>query len=160
MSKLLHGLNDIYTVIINKRKIGGAAEADFIRLRSGEEYSNPVFTSLDVSAGQFVSIGFVTDKGDNILIHVNEIGMIKGLQHKLICQLNNSEARAQLLVETIHYLRRLCDINKDFITPPFKDEVTKLVCDISVEEIKSNNIKLPFILENNNVVQINKRLFA
>lgn len=55
MFNMLHGLKDIHTVISNYRKIGGAAEADMIRLSSGELYHNPVFTNIDISKGQYVS---------------------------------------------------------------------------------------------------------
>jgi hypothetical protein len=159
MPKLLHGLKDIHTVITNQRKIGGATEAKSIRLRSGEEYSNPVFTSLDVAGGQFVSIGFITENGDNMIIHVNEIGVIKGLSHKLICQITNEKAKELLLEDLLHYIKRLCEVNKGFVTRPFKDELTKLVCDISLEEIKKQKIALPFQIETN-VVPIDDRLFA
>jgi hypothetical protein len=159
MPKLLHGLKDIHTVITNQRKIGGAAEARSIRLRSGEEYANPVFTCVDLSGGQFVSLGFMTENGDNLMIHVNEIGVIKGLSHKLICQLTNEKAKELLLKDILHYIKKLCEVNKGFVTRPFKDELTKLVCDISIEEIKKQKITLPIQIETN-IISLDDRLFA
>ncbi|MCQ6281962.1 hypothetical protein [Bacillus sp. EB600] len=35
----VNGLNDIYTIIQNERKLGSAIEAESIRLRSGEEFA-------------------------------------------------------------------------------------------------------------------------
>jgi hypothetical protein len=159
MAKVLHGLKDIHTVITNQRKIGGAVEAQHIRLSSGEEYSHPVFTNIDVSRGQFVSIGFIDEEGNNLLVHVNEIAMIKGLEHKLICQLRNSFAKEMLLEQTLRYLTRLCEINEGFVTRSFRNELTRLVVDVSLQELEKKEIHLPFTFENN-VIQMNERKFA
>lgn len=156
---MLYGLKDIFTVVSNQRRIGGAAEATFIRLRSGEEYSNPVFTCVDHSKGQFVSLGFITESGENFLIHVDEISMIKSLQHKLICQLTNQYAKQLLMNETLHYIKRLCEINQGFVTRTFRDELIKLVRDVSVKEIENEKITLPIKIEEN-IIQLKKRMFA
>ena len=125
MLNMLNGLKDIHTVISNHRKLGGAVEADSIRLSSGETYLNPVFTNIDMSKGQYVSLGFIDENGTNIIIHVDQIGVIKGLQHKLICQLNNLYVRALLLQDTIRYLQKLCGVNSGFINNSFKKEAVK-----------------------------------
>lgn len=59
----INGYTDIYTVLTNERKIGGAIEVGKIRLRTGEEFSNAVLTRLEMSDAQFCSLGFVTADG-------------------------------------------------------------------------------------------------
>ncbi|MEH7335232.1 hypothetical protein V7161_21640 [Neobacillus drentensis] len=147
MYNMLYGLKDIHTVITNHRKIGGAAEADSICLSSGETYQNPVFTNVDISKGQYVSVGFIDENGTNMIIHVDQIAVIKGLQHKLICQLNNTYIKQLLLRDTLQYLQKLCEVNQGFVTSSFKKEALKLVRDISVKELKHHNISLPFPVE-------------
>jgi hypothetical protein len=159
MFNMLFGLKDIHTVISNQRKIGGAAEADEIRLSSGETYLNPVFTNVDISKGQYVSFGFIDENGVNIVAHVDQIAVIKGLQHKLICQLNNTYIKQMMVRDTLQYLQRLCEVNAGFVTQTFKKEALKLVQDISVKELKNHNISLPFPIEEK-LVHINDRLFA
>jgi hypothetical protein len=134
---MLFGLKDIHTVIANQRKIGGAAEADSIRLSSGETYLNPVFTNVDFSKGQYLSVGFIDEEGQNI----------KGLEHKLICQLNNDYIKQMFVRDTLQYLQKLCEVNAGFVTKTFKKEALRLVQDISVNELKKHNISLPFPVE-------------
>lgn len=159
MFNMLFGLKDIHTVIANQRKIGGAAEADSIRLSSGETYNNPVFTNVDISKGQYVSVGFIDEEGQNIIAHVDQVAVIKGLQHKLICQLNNKYIQQMMVRDTLLYLQKLCEVNAGFITQTFKKEALRLVQDISVNELSKHNISLPFPVEEK-VVSINTRLFA
>ncbi|MEH7075819.1 hypothetical protein [Neobacillus drentensis] len=153
MFNMLYGLKDIHTVISNQRKIGGAAEADSIRLLSGETYLNPVFTNVDLSKGQFLSVGFIDQDGANVIAHVDQIAVIKGLRHKLICQLNNTFIKQYLLNDTLKYLQKLCEVNAGFVTSSFKKEALKLVRDISVKELRNHNISLPFPLEDK-IVQL------
>lgn len=159
MFNMLFGLKDIHTVITNQRKIGGAAEADSIRLSTGETYQNPVFTNVDISKGQYVSVGFVDGDGQNIIAHVDQIAVIKGLQHKLICQLNNTYIKQMMVRDTLQYLEKLCEVNAGFVTQTFKKEALKIVQDISVNELKNHNITLPFPVEEK-VIHMNNRLFA
>ncbi|MFD2444588.1 hypothetical protein ACFSO7_11480 [Bacillus sp. CGMCC 1.16607] len=159
MFNMLFGLKDIYTVISNHRKIGGAAEADEIRLTSGEIYIHPVFTNVDISKGQYVSVGFIDENGVNIIAHIDQIAVIKGLQHKLICQLNNLYIKQMMVRDTLQYLQKLCEINAGFVTQTFKKEALKLVRDVSVKELNKHNISLPFPVEDN-LVHLNNRLFA
>jgi hypothetical protein len=159
MLNMLHGLKDIHTVVSNHRKIGGVAEASIIRLSSGEEYRNPVFTNVDISKGQYVSACFIDERGNNIIAHIDQIAVITGLQHKLICQLNNTYVRDMLLNESMRYLTKLCRVNDGFITKSFKKEALKLIRDISVKELDKHKFKLPFSIEDN-LVHIDERLFA
>jgi hypothetical protein len=159
MLNMLYGLKDIHTVISNHRKVGGVAEANLIRLSSGDEYKNPVFTNVDISKGQYVSLCFIDEKGDNIIAHVDQIAIIKGLQHKLICQLTNTYVRDMLLNETFQYLAKLCRVNEGFVTQPFKKEAVKLVRDLSPKELEKRKFKLPFAVEDN-LLHLNDRLYA
>lgn len=159
MANMLYGLKDIHTVITNHRKIGGAAEADMVRLSSGESFHNPVFTNIDISKGQYVSLCFIDETGTNIITHVDQVAMIRGLQHKLICQLNNGYVKKIMLQDTVQYLQKLCEVNAGFVTHTFKKEALKLVQDISVKELKNKNISLPFPLEEK-LIQLNERQFA
>ncbi|MGX6445358.1 hypothetical protein ACWM35_19265 [Neobacillus sp. K501] len=159
MFNMLFGLKDIHTVITNQRKIGGAAEADSIRLSTGETYHNPVFTNVDISKGQYVSVGFVDGEGQNIIAHVDQIAVIKSLQHKLICQLNNTYIKQMMVRDTLQYLEKLCEVNAGFVTQTFKKEALKIVQDISVNELKNHNITLPFPMEEK-VIPMNNQLFA
>ncbi|WP_249365468.1 hypothetical protein [Cytobacillus citreus] len=156
---MLHGLKDIDTVILNQRNIGGAAEAAILQLISGETFNNPVFTNIDKSKGQYVSLCFIDEAGMNICIHVDQIAIMKGLEYKLICQLNNQHVKQLLLADTLQYLQRLCEINDGFITPTFKKEALVLVRDISMEELEKKNITLPFIIEDN-LIHFSERKFA
>jgi hypothetical protein len=159
MLNMLHGLKDIHTVVSNHRKVGGVAEASIIRLSSGEEYRNPVFTNVDISKGQYVSVCFIDEKGNNIIAHVDQIAVITGLQHKLICQLNNTYVKDMLLYKTLQYLTKLCKVNDGFVTMSFKKEALRLIRDISVKELERRKFKLPFSIEDN-LVHISERLFA
>lgn len=159
MFNMLFGLKDIHTVIANQRKIGGAAEAESVRLSSGESYQNPVFTNIDISKGQYVSFGFIDEEGQNIIAHVDQIAVIKGLQHKLICQLNNTYIKQLMVRDTLQYLQKLCEVNAGFVTKTFKKEALRLVQDISIKELKNHDISLPFPVEEK-LVHINNRLFA
>ncbi|MFK2824590.1 hypothetical protein QYG89_02610 [Bacillus sp. B190/17] len=159
MFNMLHGLKDIHTVISNKRKIGGAAEADTIQLLSGEVYVHPVFTNIDLSKGQYVSLCFIDENGTNIMTHVDQIAVIKGLQHKLICQLDNACVKRMLLQDTIQHLRKLCEVNEGFVTHTFKEEALQLVRDISVKELEKSDVSLPFSLERK-LIHLNDRLHA
>ncbi|KAB7705977.1 hypothetical protein F9802_13000 [Bacillus aerolatus] len=159
MFNMLHGLKDIHTVISNRRKIGGVAEAGTIQLSSGEVYDHPVFTNVDLSKGQYVSLCFIDENGTNIMAHVDQIALIKGLEHKLICQLNNAYVKQMLLQDTVQYLQKLCEINDGFVTHTFKKEALQLVRDISVNELKKHNVSLPFPMEEK-LVHISDRLHA
>jgi HKD family nuclease len=159
MFDMLFGLKDIHTVISNKRKIGGAAEADLIQLASGDMYQNPVFTNVEISKGQYISFSFIEENGVNIIANVDQIAVIKGLQHKLICQLNNQYIKQWMIRDTMQYLQKLCEVNAGFVTQTFKKEALKLVQDISVKELKKHNVSLPFPIEDN-LVPMNNRMFA
>ncbi|KKB33987.1 hypothetical protein [Bacillus thermotolerans] len=159
MLNMLHGLKDIHTVVSNKRKVGGVAEADSIQLSSGEVYQYPVFTNIDLSKGQYVSLSFIDEKGQNIMTHVNQIAVIKGLAHKLICQMDNIYVQRMLLSESIQYLQKLCEVNEGFVTHTFKKEALQIVRDISVKELKRCGVTLPFQVEEK-LVHLSDRMHA
>jgi len=159
MNGMLHGLKDIHMVIANSRKLGGAAEAESITLSSGETYKNPVFTNVDLSQGKYISFSFIAENGENVTAHVDQIGVMRGLRHKLICQLENTSVRELMTEETLRYLRKLCEVNEGFVTNSFKKEALKLVRDVSIDELEKRHVDLPFALESN-VVAMNIKKFA
>ncbi|MEY8749627.1 hypothetical protein ACTHQ4_16170 [Alkalicoccobacillus gibsonii] len=155
----VHALKDIHTVLTNKRKVGGAIEAKSIRLRSGEEFQNPVFTSIEQTRGVYQSVGFMTNDGERIIVNIDEISMMKNLEHKLICQLENSHAKTYLLTDTLQYLERLCEVNEGCLTSPFKREVEGLACDIGAKHLEENGYS-DFVIyaePDHNIISINQK---
>ncbi|MBO8165198.1 MAG: hypothetical protein H0Z34_16055 [Brevibacillus sp.] len=140
----INGYTDMYTVIANERKVGGAVEAGLVRLRSGEEYHNVVITRLEMAASQFCSIGFVTDTGQRLIVHVNEVAMIADARHVNVCDLQNETMREQKLAERLRHLKRLCELNEGTSTPPFREEVLMLTQDIG-QELARQHVDLPFL---------------
>lgn len=90
MKTYINGMQDINTIIRNERKLGGAVEAEFIRLRTGEEFGSPVITSIDTDGTVICAVGFFTKEGKRLLVGVNELSMISEPTHKYLHQLTNS----------------------------------------------------------------------
>ena len=125
----LNGIADIRAVIENERMLCGAVECKKIRLRSGEEFANPVITYVDACGGTLYSLSFVSDQGERLIAHVNDIGLIVEPVHKRVCELKNQHAKTEKLHERLVYLKRLCELNEGFCTAPFLQEVKALVDD-------------------------------
>ncbi|TPG82497.1 hypothetical protein EEL32_19200 [Brevibacillus laterosporus] len=140
----INGYTDMYTVVSNERKIGGAVEADTIKLRSGEEYKHAVITRLEMSDSQFCSLGFVTEEGKRLIVHIQDISMIVDARHLNVCELVNNYMRQQKVAERLKYLKRLCELNEGSCTLPFCEEVDVLVCDIGYETAISH-VDMPFL---------------
>ncbi|NRR05340.1 hypothetical protein HP570_24290 [Brevibacillus sp. RS1.1] len=140
----INGYTDMYTVIANERKIGGAIEAGQIRLRTGEVYANAVLTRLEMSGAHFCSIGFVTEEGKRLIVHVNDISMIADARHVNVCELTNECMRVEKSAERLKRLKRLCELNEGSCTPTFQEEALLLASDIGMEEA-SNHVDLSFL---------------
>ncbi|MFF0827910.1 hypothetical protein ACFYU8_13620 [Brevibacillus sp. NPDC003359] len=140
----INGYTDMYTVIANERKIGGAIEAGQIRLRTGEVYANAVLTRLEMSGAHFCSIGFVTEEGKRLIVHVNDISMIADARHVNVCELTNECMRAEKCAERMKRLKRLCELNEGSCTPTFQEEALLLAIDIGMEEA-STQVDLSFL---------------
>ncbi|QOS99090.1 hypothetical protein JNUCC42_22360 [Brevibacterium sp. JNUCC-42] len=140
----INGYTDMYTVVSNERKIGGAVEADTIKLRSGEEYKHAVITRLEMSDSQFCSLGFVTEEGKRLIVHIQDISMIVDARHLNVCELVNNYMRQQKVAERLKHLKRLCELNEGSCTLPFCEEVDILVCDIGYETAISH-VDMPFL---------------
>jgi len=140
----INGYTDMYTVISNERKVGGAIEVTTIRLRSGEEFNNAVVTRLEMSDSQFCSLGFVTDEGKRLIVHVNDISMIVDAKHVHVYELQNEYMREQKVSERLKSLKRLCELNEGSCTVPFREEVLQLAEDISFETARQH-VDLPFL---------------
>ncbi|TQK62295.1 hypothetical protein FB479_10574 [Brevibacillus sp. AG162] len=140
----INGYTDMYTVIANERKIGGAIEAGQIRLRTGEVYANAVLTRLEMSGAHFCSIGFVTEEGKRLIVHVNDISMIADARHVNVCELTNECMRVEKSAERLKRLKRLCELNEGSCTPTFQEEALLLANDIGMEEA-STYVDLSFL---------------
>jgi hypothetical protein len=149
----VNGFTDMYTVLSNERKIGGAIEAEQIRLRTGEEYSNPVITNIDFNGSVFYSLGFITDKGKHYIVNVQDISIISSSRHCKIFELNNMYYMNLKTKQRIKYLKRLCEVNEGCCTKVFQEEVQHIVEDIGYEAIK-NEKELKEITEKKKIIKI------
>lgn len=140
----INGYTDMYTVISNERKIGGAVEAATIRLRSGEEFSHAVITRLEMCDAQFCSIGFVTEEGQRLIVHIQDIGMVINPVHVNVAELRNLKMREIKVGERLKRLKRLCELNEGSCTLPFQEEALILAQDIGLEFARTE-VELPFL---------------
>jgi hypothetical protein len=149
----VNGLTDIHTVMVNERKIGGAIEAEKIRLRSGEEFVCPVITHIDCSGSSFYSLGFLTAEGKTIIVHVNDISMIVEPIHKKIYELKNRYYKEHKMKEKLKYLKRLCEVNHGSNNLPFIKEAKMIIEDIGLDAAKKE-IDLNFLNEKKHLFRI------
>lgn len=140
----INGYTDMYTVIANERKVGGAIEADSIRLRSGEVYANVVLTRLEMSGAHFCSIGFVTEEGKRLIVHVDDVSMITDARHLDVCELTNPYMRVEKTADRLKRLKRLCELNEGSCTPTFQEEALLLAQDIGMEDAHAH-VDLSFL---------------
>ncbi|EKN64194.1 hypothetical protein M670_02510 [Schinkia azotoformans MEV2011] len=153
MTYKINGFIDIHSILTNERKLGGVIEASVIRLRTGEEYNNPVITNIDFFGGTFYSLGFIADNGDHMIVNVSDISKITEPTHKKIHEMNNKVYKAEKLSEKNSYLKKLCDLNKGVYIKTFINEVKLLVEDIGVENI-NKEIDIDFLQKNKKIVKI------
>ncbi|MEW9674221.1 hypothetical protein [Ammoniphilus sp. 3BR4] len=152
----VNGLKDIYTVLVNERKLGGAVETESVRLRSGEEFPNAVVTHIDMAGPIIYSVSFITEEGKRYIVHVNDISMISQPAHKYIKSLNNSFYKQFKTEEKIKYLTKLCQLNEGSFAKPVFNEVLQIIEDIG-KEVAKNHLNLDFISDNK-VVKMEKRV--
>ena len=129
----VNGLKDIHTVLSNERKLGGVVEAEFLRLRTGEEYKNIVITGIDTSGSTIYSVSFVTEEGRRYIVHVNDISLISEAAHKHIKQLNNKDYKKWKTEEKIKFLKKLCELNEGCFTKTFVCEAMQIIEDIGID---------------------------
>jgi hypothetical protein len=153
MNYEVNGFIDIYTILSNERRVGGAIEAESIQLRSGEVFKHPVVTNIDFTGSAFYTIGFISDTGLKMIVNVNEISSIVSPMHKRIKELKNSYYKNIKVNEKLRYLKRLCEVNEGCYTEPFAQEVKAIINDIGLESVDSE-INIDFLRENQKVVQI------
>lgn len=130
----INGLKDIYTLLANERKIGGAVEVNSLRLRTGETYANAVIKQIDLLGSSIYSIGFMTEEQQNIIIHIDELSLLQEPKHKKICELNNQACKESKTKKKLTYLKRLFDLNKDSLNPIFLEEAAMIIEDIGLPE--------------------------
>lgn len=152
----VNGLKDIYTVLVNERKLGGAVETESVRLRSGEEFPNAVVTHIDMAGAIIYSVSFVTEEGKRYIVHVNDISMISQPAHKHIKSLNNSFYKQFKTEEKIKYLGKLCQLNEGSFTKPVFNEVLQIIEDIG-KDVAKTHLNLEFVSDNK-VVKLEKRV--
>jgi len=152
----VNGLKDIHTVLSNERKLGGAVEADFIRLRTGEEFTNIVITHIDTAGSIIYSVSFVTEEGKRYIIHVNDISVISEATHKYIKQISNTYYKQWKTEEKLKFLQKLCELNEGCYTKPFVSEAIHIIEDIGRDAVREH-IDMD-LLEGNKVVQMERRV--
>lgn len=130
MGYQINGLRDMNAILTNERKIGGVIEASCIRLRSGEEYAHACIVNVDQLGANYYSIGFVTDKGEKMIVNVSEISVISSPEHKKILNLNNQIYKDTIRKEKFKYLARLFRIHQGNYTVHFYKEVKMILDDI------------------------------
>jgi hypothetical protein len=142
----INGLRDINAILTNQRKLGGVIEASFLRLRSGEEYPYACIVHLDTLGSNYYSIGFVTNKGERIIVNVNDVSMISSPEHKKIAELKNQVYKNLIIKEKFKYLKRLFDIHQGSYTIHFLKEVKMIIDDIGFDipdqELSSKILKI------------------
>ncbi|MCF6137243.1 hypothetical protein [Pseudalkalibacillus berkeleyi] len=134
----VNGFTDMYTLLSNERKIGGAIEASRIRLSTGEEFTYPVITNVDYSGSTFYSLGFITDNGEKYIVNIKDISMMAACRHCPIQELRNDHYKKVKTDQRINYLKRLCEINEGASTPIFEEEVHAIINDIGEDVIKND----------------------
>ncbi|WP_227939569.1 hypothetical protein [Alkalihalobacillus deserti] len=157
MSYSINGFQDFYTVLSNERKIGGVIEAENIKLRTGEVFHSPVFTNIDYSGSVFYSVGFISDEGVRMIVHVNDISTITSPLHKKVAMMNNEYYKALKMKEKVMYLKRLYKADQGAFTKPFLEEVKLIIEDIgisSIENDKELSKELLLKVSNNKVIKI------
>ncbi|MFC3883846.1 hypothetical protein ACFOU2_10160 [Bacillus songklensis] len=141
MGYQINGLRDINAVLTNHRKIGGVIETSFIRLRSGEKYEHACIVHIDHLGSSYYSIGFVTTKGEKVIVNVNEISVISSPEHKKVLELKNSTYKDTITKEKLKYLTRLFEIHQGSYTIHFLKEVKMIIDDIGFD-IEDHDLSL------------------
>jgi hypothetical protein len=149
----VNGLTDIHTIMVNERKIGGAIEAESIRLRSGEQFDCPVITNIDCSGSSYYSLGFLTAEGKKIIVNVNDISLIVEPVHKKIAELKNRFYKEFKTREKIKYLKRLCEVNQGSNNLPFVKEAKMIIEDIGMDSAKKE-MDMNFLNEKKHLFRI------
>jgi hypothetical protein len=152
MGYSINGFHDFYTVLSNERKIGGVIEAENIKLRSGEVFQSPVFTNIDYSGSVFYSVGFITDKGIRMIVHVNDISTITSPIYKKVAMMKNEYYKSLKVKEKLKYLKRLYKADQGAFTKPFLEEAKLIIEDIGITSIENDKELNKLLLQFSNKV--------
>ena len=139
----VNGYKDIYTVVTNERKVGGAVEVDELRLRSGEAFRNVVIMSIEAAEKGTYMVGFVTEDGRRYIAHTSDISLMVQPTHKRVKDLRNPVAREELMKRRLKYLRRLLEVNEGNDSFLIRQEVKQLVSDIGFENVRLAELDTP-----------------
>ena len=153
MAYQINGLKDIHKLLMNERKIGGVIEVNTLRLRTGEVYPHAVITHIDLLGSSIYSIGFMTEVHQNIIVNINELGLLQEPKHKKIVELNNQAYKTTKTKEKIKYLKRLFEVNKDSLNPIFLEEARMIIEDIGLPAVKKE-INTSIIYPENKIYSI------
>ncbi|WP_338471568.1 hypothetical protein R4Z10_02000 [Niallia sp. XMNu-256] len=153
MVNQINGLKDIYKLLVNERKIGGAIEAESLRLRTGEVYKHAVITHVDLLGSAIYSLGFVTEDQENMIINISELSLLQKPKFKRICEMNNQAYKLVKTKEKLKYLKRLCDINLGSSNVIFLEEAKLIIEDIGFAAV-SSEIDTNLIFPKDNVYSI------
>ncbi|MBM4761572.1 hypothetical protein [Bacillus sp. B15-48] len=137
MAYQINGLNDIFKLLKNERKIGGATEVKTLRLRTGEVYRNAVITHIDLFGSSIYSIGFMTEDQQNMIVNISELSLMEEPRHKKIYELKNQAYKSFKTKEKVKYLKKLFKVNQDSINPIFLEEARMMIEDISLTAAKN-----------------------
>ncbi|MCS1350084.1 hypothetical protein [Mechercharimyces sp. CAU 1602] len=135
MNSPVHGLIDMSTILQHRRKLGGAIEAESVRLRTGESFSQVVVVSAERTRDHVYTVGLVTEDGEHLIVHTGEISMIVKPRHVCVKELRNQVYRQQREHELICYLKRLMDVSDGFQSPGVRDEVLRIIEDIGWDAV-------------------------
>ncbi|WP_134704648.1 hypothetical protein [Ammoniphilus sp. YIM 78166] len=147
----IQGLSDMYTVLNNERKLGGAIEVGYIRLRSGEQFPHAVITSVEMSGHLFYTLSFMTEQGESYICHIDDVSLIYEASHKRIHELQNQAVKQKKTAEKLKYAKRLVELNEGSTNPVFEKELAQVIEDIGDMEPSA---------EKQNVIQLVKGKIA
>ncbi|MED4974232.1 hypothetical protein RA955_07340 [Geobacillus proteiniphilus] len=135
MGTPMNGLRDMKAILANERKVGGAVEAVFLRLCTGEKYRNACIVHIDQLGTHYYSVGFVTEQGERMIVNVHDISVISAPEHKKIRELNNAAYKREAINEKWRYLQRLFEIYEGSYTVHFWREAKMIIDDIGVDAL-------------------------
>jgi hypothetical protein len=136
MTYQINGLKDIHKLLMNERKIGGVIEVNTLRLRTGEVYPHAVITNIDLIGSSIYSVGFMTEDHQNLIVNINELGLLHEPKHKKIYELENQAYKINKTKEKMKYLKRLFEVNNESVNPIFLEEARLIIEDIGLPAAK------------------------
>ncbi|WP_367758817.1 hypothetical protein [Ammoniphilus sp. 3BR4] len=123
--------------------MGGVIEAEYIRLRTGEQYSHAVITSVDMTGKSIYTLGFIDEQSQHFICHVDNLSLIYQPKHKRICQLNNEAVKKVKTADKQKYLQRLLEVNEGSVNPIFMKEIVQILQEIGEKAFRMSATDWP-----------------